>query len=148
MQNQRPHPEAKSAASADRGTASRRLRVVPVAPPGAAQPLAAGAHNLPTRLPDFVGRADEIEAVEDLLLSSRLVTVTGLSGMGKTRLAVEVATRVHDAYPNGAWLMELAPCAHAHLVPQAVASALGFIPNRVGIPPTPLSPTSPTPNRY
>ena len=128
LPNQGPRAEAKSPTPAERATSSRRLRVVPVGPGPGISDLPSGAHNFPARLPDFVGRSSEIEAIEDQLLSSRLVTVTGSSGMGKTRLTLEVATRVHDAYPNGAWLVELAPCAQPVLVSQAVASALGLDP--------------------
>jgi predicted ATPase/DNA-binding CsgD family transcriptional regulator len=74
-------------------------------------------------------------AVAALVASSRLVTVTGSSGMGKTRLAVEIAARIEGDYPNGAWLVELAPVGHADLVPQAVAAALGLDPEP-GLDPT------------
>jgi len=66
--------------------------------------------------------------VAALVKSSRLVTVTGPPGIGKTRLAVEVTHQVQGDYPDGAWLVELAPVVHPDLVAQAVASALGLDP--------------------
>src|SRR5207253_1871256 len=98
---------------------SRRLQVVGTR-------SGAGVHNLPARLPDFVGRAGELAEVTGLLRASRLVTVTGPAGIGKTRLALEVTVRTHGPYTNGAWLVELASLAHPALVSQAVASALGL----------------------
>ena len=134
MPNQRTPAEAQAetGTKANTAPAARRLRVVPgpVFSPGAItyEPLPPGPHNLPAQLPDFVGRAGELTRVVDLLASSRLVTITGPSGIGKTRLAVEVTSRVHDGYGNGAWLVELAPVADATLVPGAVALALGVDP--------------------
>lgn len=98
---------------------------VPLGPPS---PLPAGAHNLPPGLPPFVGRQRQLAQVIRSLESERLVTLTGPTGIGKTRLALEVAGRTHGAYPNGVWLVELAPLGEPDRVPQAVASALGLDP--------------------
>ncbi|MFC8826313.1 BTAD domain-containing putative transcriptional regulator [Streptomyces sp. NPDC057137] len=67
--------------------------------------------NLPTPLTEIVGRDEAAASVRDLLGASRLITLTGPGGVGKTRLAVEVARRSSDAYPDGVWLVELAALA-------------------------------------
>lgn len=82
-------------------------------------------NNLPRQLTSFVGRGQEMATVQDLLRASRLVTLTGSGGCGKTRLALEVAGDVLDAHRGGAWLVELHPLTDGSLVPQEVASALG-----------------------
>jgi predicted ATPase/class 3 adenylate cyclase len=87
--------------------------------------LEAFAHNLPAQLTRFVGREQEIAAVNDLLAHARLLTLTGVGGTGKTRLALQVAADLLEEYPDGVWLVELAPLADPTLVPQTVASALG-----------------------
>jgi predicted ATPase/DNA-binding SARP family transcriptional activator len=90
-------------------------------------PIAEPTHrrgNLPAPLSSFVGRRDELDRVAQLLRSSRLVTLVGPGGAGKTRLAVEVATRVASDHPEGAWLVELAPLRDAVNVAPTVASAL------------------------
>ncbi|HEV3288954.1 MAG TPA: AAA family ATPase, partial [Streptosporangiaceae bacterium] len=72
----------------------------------------------------FVGRAEEVAGVAGLLGEYRLVTVTGPGGVGKTRLAAEVARRVAGRFADGAWLVELAAVQEQGLVPAAVAGAL------------------------
>jgi diguanylate cyclase (GGDEF)-like protein len=86
----------------------------------------APGHNLPAGTTTFVGRAREIEAVRALLGRSRLLTLAGPGGIGKTRLAVELAREVLDYYPDGICLVELAPVADPARVPAAVAAALGL----------------------
>ncbi|MFF9554983.1 BTAD domain-containing putative transcriptional regulator [Streptomyces albus] len=85
--------------------------------------------NLRARLTSFVGREAEIAAIGTDLTGSRLVTLTGPGGSGKTRLAEEVAATAAAAvpapYPDGTWLVELAPLDHPAAVPGAVLSALG-----------------------
>src|SRR5579884_3807001 len=81
--------------------------------------------NLPLHLSSFIGRTREIEAVEMLLKKARLLTLTGAGGCGKTRLALQVAANVVEAYPDGVWLVELAPLADPAMAPHAVADALG-----------------------
>lgn len=83
------------------------------------------ARNLPAPLSSFVGREREMAAVAKLIGSARLVTLTGTAGVGKTRLAMEVALSVAGGYANGVWLVELAPVADSGLVPAAVTTALG-----------------------
>src|SRR5438132_6429737 len=62
----------------------------------------------------------------ELVTANRLVTLTGAGGAGKTRLAIEVASRLTDAFADGVWLVELAALSDPHLVPQAVAQALAL----------------------
>ena len=82
-------------------------------------------HNLPAPRTSFVGREREIVEVKRALSMTRLLTLTGAGGSGKTRLALEVARDLLGAYPDGVWLVELAPLSEGTLVPQAVAAALG-----------------------
>src|SRR5215470_12699438 len=95
-------------------------------PPVATVGVAAGVHGFPPMLTSFVGRSVELDKVADLLARYRMVTVTGPGGMGKTRLAGEVAQRVADRFADGVWLAELAGVADPDLVPAAVAAALGL----------------------
>ena len=82
-------------------------------------------HNLPASRTSFVGRDWEMVEVKRALSMTRLLTLTGAGGSGKTRLALEVARDLVGAYPNGVWLVELAGLSEGELVPQAVAAALG-----------------------
>src|SRR6266849_1510980 len=79
-------------------------------------------HNLPTPLTSFIGRERELSEVRARLAGARLVTLTGVGGCGKTRLALEVSRAVMDHYPDGVWLVELAALADPALVPQTVAA--------------------------
>jgi predicted ATPase/DNA-binding winged helix-turn-helix (wHTH) protein len=81
-------------------------------------------HNLPYQLTSFVGREQEIAQLAELVTTHRLVTLIGAGGSGKTRLAIEVASRLTDAFGDGVWLVELAALSDPRLVPQAVAQAL------------------------
>jgi predicted ATPase/DNA-binding CsgD family transcriptional regulator len=94
-----------------------------------------GLHGFSPALTSFVGRADAVRAATDLLGTSRLVTVVGPGGVGKTRLAGEVARQIVDRYADGIWLVELAAVSDPGQVPAAVAAALQ-IPPRPGAPPT------------
>jgi len=87
--------------------------------------LEAIPHNLPQQLTAFVGREREIAAVVEALAVTRLLTLLGIGGVGKTRLSLEVAAQVLPQYQDGVWLVELAPTSDARLVPQVVASVLG-----------------------
>jgi predicted ATPase len=84
-------------------------------------------HNLPTQITPLVGREQDIRDVQRLLREARLVTLAGAGGIGKTRLALEVATWAVDRYPDGVSLVELAPVRDASFVLQAIASALGVL---------------------
>jgi non-specific serine/threonine protein kinase len=81
--------------------------------------------NLPAALNSFVGRERELAEVAALLATTRLLTLTGAGGVGKTRLALAAAAAVRDGYPDGVWLVELATLADGELLPATVARALG-----------------------
>jgi predicted ATPase/class 3 adenylate cyclase len=87
--------------------------------------LEATPHNLPQQLTSFVGRDRVLEEAARLLQGTRLLTLYGAGGIGKTRLSLELAAAVLDHYPDGVWFVELAALADPQLVAQAVASALG-----------------------
>jgi len=80
--------------------------------------------NLPLQLTSFVGREKEMADLDELLRSSRLLTVTGAGGVGKTRLALQVAAEMVEQFQDGVWLVELGPLSDSALVPQALAAAL------------------------
>ncbi|WP_328475418.1 LuxR C-terminal-related transcriptional regulator [Actinoplanes sp. NBC_00393] len=82
--------------------------------------------NLPAELSSFVDRVDERAAVKRLLTASRLVTVTGVGGVGKTRTVLRVAAEVQRAFPDGVWLVDLSSLAQADLLAETVAHALGL----------------------
>ncbi|HET6660387.1 MAG TPA: BTAD domain-containing putative transcriptional regulator, partial [Rubrobacter sp.] len=92
----------------------------PTSPAGVAR-----MHNLPLARTSFIGRERERLEVKRLLAMTSLLTLTGAGGCGKTRLALKVARDLVGAYPDGVWLVDLAPLSEAELVPQAVARALG-----------------------
>ncbi len=83
-------------------------------------------HNLPLSTTSFVAHAGQIERVTERLRDSRLLTITGSGGCGKTRLALEVARDLVSEFADGVWLIELAPLADASLVSQTIATALGI----------------------
>ena len=82
-------------------------------------------NNLPSALSSFVGREKEIAEVRRLLEDTRLLTLTGAGGCGKTRLALAAADELVEKFEEGVWMVDLAPLADPSLVPQAVASTLG-----------------------
>jgi predicted ATPase len=82
-------------------------------------------NNLPLELSSFIGRELETAEVARLVDDYRLVTLTGPGGCGKTRLALEVARNILNAYPDGSWSVELASLTDPDLVPRAVAQAVG-----------------------
>jgi predicted ATPase/DNA-binding SARP family transcriptional activator/DNA-binding CsgD family transcriptional regulator len=86
-----------------------------------------GKHNLPAARTSFVGRQREIVEIKRELAMTRLLSLTGVGGSGKTRLALEVAKDLVGAYPDGVWLVELASLSEGDLVPQAVAKAVGVL---------------------
>jgi predicted ATPase len=114
-----------------------RLGVVPLAPqesPGETEAVPAPApsppqerapNNLPQALTSFIGREKEIDAVKERLAGTRLLTLTGSGGTGKTRLALQVAADLVEASPDGVWLVELAALSDPALVTQEVGRALG-----------------------
>jgi predicted ATPase/class 3 adenylate cyclase len=117
----------------------RRLRDVPM-PVGLFQVRAAGLRtefpplraldtspgNLRPAATSFVGRESEVAEVQAAVRANRLVTLTGAGGVGKTRLASEVASHLVDEFPDGVWFFELAAVADPAAVPDAVAAVLGI----------------------
>ena len=93
--------------------------------PGGSPASAGGMHGFVPALTSFVGRAGPVREVAALLDRSRLVTVTGPGGVGKTRLAGQVANQVAGRFADGVWLAELALVRDPALVPAVVAAALG-----------------------
>src|SRR5271163_431356 len=89
-------------------------------------PKALSVSNLPVQLTSFVGRGDEITDVRDVLAGDRLVTLTGAGGMGKTRLALEVAAQAAAEFAEGVCYVDLAPITDPGIVPSTVARALGL----------------------
>jgi predicted ATPase/DNA-binding SARP family transcriptional activator len=113
---QRLRAEARAKAGGEPGlSATGRSPSRPLAP----------SRNLPLPLTSFIGRENQIAEIERWLAAHRLVTLTGAGGCGKSRLALQVATRMLDQYPEGVWLVELAPLTDPALLPQTVATALG-----------------------
>jgi predicted ATPase/DNA-binding SARP family transcriptional activator/tetratricopeptide (TPR) repeat protein len=84
--------------------------------------------NLPAAPSALIGRAAELRAVASVLQASRLVTMTGAGGVGKTRLAIEAARSLRGRYRDGVWLVELAPVGEDRAVVGAAAAALGVAP--------------------
>jgi predicted ATPase/class 3 adenylate cyclase len=117
----------------------RRLRDVPMSV-GVYQVRAAGLRtefpplrtldttpgNLRPAATSLIGRESEVDEVEAMVMSQRLVTLTGTGGVGKTRLAVEVAMQLADEFPDGVWFFELAAVSEPSTVPDAVAAVLGI----------------------
>jgi DNA-binding CsgD family transcriptional regulator len=82
-------------------------------------------HNLPERLSRLLGRDEELVELTALSTQTRLLTLTGAGGCGKSRLALELAARTLNLYPHGAWLAELAAASDPALVSSAVADVVG-----------------------
>lgn len=90
--------------------------------------------NLPAQLTSFIGREREMDEVKDALSKHRLVTLTGSGGAGKTRLSLQVAAGLPNAFPDGVWFIELAPLSDPALIPQTVQNTLGLLENKnVGV---------------
>ncbi len=86
--------------------------------------LDAARHNLPNRVTSFVGRAKEIDELTRALEGSRLVTLAGPGGVGKTRLVLEAALALLDGFPDGVWLVELAALSNPELVAHEFAAVI------------------------
>jgi predicted ATPase/DNA-binding SARP family transcriptional activator len=106
-------------------------RVAPGAPAGETnRPLSSG--NLPVGLTSFIGRRRQIAEIKGLLSSTRLLTLTGPGGCGKTRLALQAASELTPEYADGVWLVDLASITDPALVSQAAATAMS-VQDRAGV---------------
>ena len=115
----------------DPGSGLREMHVrvltdEPTMRPGPAAGRKTGRLRIPTRSDLFVGRTTEVRDVAKLLAESRLVTLTGTGGSGKTRLAEQLAGSTEDVFPDGAALVPLADVRDFRLVPAAMAAAIGL----------------------
>jgi predicted ATPase/DNA-binding SARP family transcriptional activator/DNA-binding CsgD family transcriptional regulator len=117
-------PGATTRALRDEIAAGRFPPTQPSAP-APQEPPEAGKHNLPAPRTSFVGREREVVDVKRELAMTGLLTLNGTGGCGKTRLALEVARDLVGAYPDGVWMVELAPLSNPVLVPQTLAATLG-----------------------
>jgi predicted ATPase/class 3 adenylate cyclase len=88
--------------------------------------------NLPLQVTSFVGRRDELVELAEVLHEARMVTLTGTGGVGKTRLAVQLAAELLQRFPDGAWLFELAAAMDADTMVQVIATTLS-VPPRPGV---------------
>ena len=84
--------------------------------------------NLPMPATSLIGREQLLADLMELVRANRLVTLTGVGGVGKTRLSVEVGTSLADEHPDGVWMVELAPLTDPAAVPAAIATTLGVTP--------------------
>ena len=88
--------------------------------------LEATPNNLPQQATSFIGRETELAEAKRLLDGTRLLTLLGMGGLGKTRLSLQIAADVLDQYPDGVWFVDLAPIRDPSLVPNATGHALGI----------------------
>lgn len=86
--------------------------------------LSSFKHNLPRQASSFIGRTEELNEIKHLLKNTSLLTLLGPGGTGKTRLMLQAAEEVTENYPDGIWLVELAPLTDPKLIPERVAAAL------------------------
>ena len=91
----------------------------------APSPVRVARDNLPAQVASFIGRERELIDLRAMLANHRLVTLVGIGGIGKTRLALALATSVTDAYADGVWFVDLAPISDPRLVVNAIAATLG-----------------------
>jgi predicted ATPase/class 3 adenylate cyclase/DNA-binding XRE family transcriptional regulator len=82
--------------------------------------------NLPVQLTSFIGRENEQAEIKKLIATGRLVTLTGVGGIGKTRLSIQVASALLNDFFQGIWLVELAPLSDSALVTQVILTTLGL----------------------
>ena len=83
-------------------------------------------HNLPAELTTFVGRSRELEELRQLLETSRLLTLTGSGGVGKTRLALRLAQGVATEFTHGVWMVDLGTLSGPEFIPDTIATAMGL----------------------
>ena len=131
------HPSAATRRLRDEIAAGTSPQTQPLPKRPASQernaPVGVNNHNLPAQRTSFVGRERELAEVKRALATTRLVTLTGTGGSGKTRLALEASRGLTGAYLDGVWFVELAGLSDGELLPSTVAEALGM-PERPGQP--------------
>jgi transcriptional regulator with XRE-family HTH domain len=103
-----------------------RLEVVALGATGGPHPAGVERRNLPDELTSLVGREEEVAELSRLLRTSRLLTLTGTGGVGKTRLAIRLAHDVMRDFPDGVWFVELGPLSDPTLAVRTVAATLGI----------------------
>ena len=91
----------------------------------APSPVRVARDNLPAQVASFIGRERELIDLRAMLANHRLVTLVGIGGIGKTRLALQLAAGVVDAHADGVWFVDLAPISDPRLVVNAIAATLG-----------------------
>jgi len=109
----------------ERFASAREVKAALAVIPIDGRPLTAPPHNLPAEVTSFIGREKEIAEVRRLLAGTRLFTLTGSGGTGKSRLALRLAVETQGDFPDGVWLVDMAPLSDSSLVPQSVAGTLG-----------------------
>jgi non-specific serine/threonine protein kinase len=115
-------------AAASSPAAPTTAALAPVQGDAGASAAAPPRHNLPAERSSFVGREAEIARARMALAEHRLVTLTGIGGSGKTRLALRVASLESGVFADGVFFVDLAPVADPALVPQTLAAACGLMP--------------------
>jgi len=118
-------PESRLGRIAEALDEIRRLRTAPPEDLAPAAPPRAVPNNLPARLTSFVGRRREFEACRALLAGGRHLTLTGVGGAGKTRLALYLAEELKENYPDGVWFADLGPIVEGARVAEVVVKAVG-----------------------
>ncbi len=88
------------------------------------------AGNVPAEATSFIGRRNEVADARRKLATARLVTLVGPGGVGKTRLAIRMASDLGRGFPDGAWLVELAELRDAGLIGNAVLAGLDYATRR------------------
>jgi len=100
--------------------AQRQSLALETQPPQSRASPARPRHNLPAQLTPFIGRAEQIALLVQHLQTRRLLTLTGAGGVGKTRLAIEVAARLLARFSDGVWFVDLAPLTDPNAIPQRI----------------------------
>ena len=108
---------------------ARHALAAPSAVPATAgdlMPRPARKGNLPSQLTSFIGRVGEIEEIAAEVRANRLVTLMGMGGIGKTRLAIQVAEKIAEYFDQGVWFVELAALSNTDLIPLTMLSVMGI----------------------
>lgn len=119
-------PELKTISLVEAIRAGEPVKPLPVSSRQPANEPDPPKHNLPHLLTSFIGREKEMEEIAGLVARYRQVTLTGVGGIGKTTLSIQVGHKLLDTFTDGIWLVELAPIVNPGLVPQTIAYTLGL----------------------